>query len=88
MDKYYKQVLDWSRQQAQSREKVEQQRIDDVRINSENVRLRAEHADRIRIYESQLYEKSISSAWVGGSLIKEDLGNNYVDNNFMDDYFE
>lgn len=78
MDNYYRQVVAWGKQQArqQEQERACQQRIDEASINAERERLRQEHLERARMYEAQ---------YAGGKLAS---WNQFVDTDYVEDYFE
>jgi hypothetical protein len=90
MDTYYRQVFAWSQQQAQqqAQERANQQRIDEARINAERERLRQEHLERTRIYEAQLFNTAASSVGSGGGSLSNPSVNEFIADDYIDDYFE
>lgn len=61
-DPYYRQMLEWSKQQAAQQAQRQQEQANIQRINEERERLRREHLERTRIYEAQLAQSAASSA--------------------------
>lgn len=90
MDNYYRQVVAWGKQQArqQEQERACQQRIDEARINAERERLRQEHLERTRMYEAQLFNNAASSVGSGGGSVSDPSVNEFMVDDYIDDYFE
>ena len=66
-DPYYRQMLEWSKQQAAQQAQRQQEQVNIQRINEERERLRREHLERTRIYEAQLAQSAASSAAGAGA---------------------
>lgn len=61
-DPYYRQMLEWSKQQAAQQAQRQQEQVNIQRINEERERLRREHLERTRIYEAQTLATAASAA--------------------------
>lgn len=61
-DPYYRQMLEWSKQQAAQQAQRQQEQVNIQRINEERERLRREHLERIRIYEAQVANAAAAAA--------------------------
>ena len=94
MDNYYRQTLALSRQYAQQVEQMQQmqqmqqQRSEDARINAERDRLRQEHIERTRMYEAQLFNTVAYSVGSGGGSVSDPSANEFMAEDYIDDYFE
>lgn len=64
-DPYYRQMLEWSKQQAAQQAQRQQEQVNIQRINEERDRLRREHLERTRIYEAQTLATAAASAAAG-----------------------
>jgi len=66
-DPYYRQMLEWSKQQAAQQAQRQQEQVNIQRINEERERLRREHLERIRIYEAQVANAAAASSSAAGA---------------------
>jgi len=68
-DLYYKQMLEWSKQQA-AQQAQRQGQVNIQHINEERERLRRDHLERTRIYEAQLANASAAAGAGSGGTNK------------------